>query len=89
MRLANFILSNMPQILSEWDAFARTIDTETELSAKALRDHARPILEAIAADMATSETPREQLDKSRGLDPVDNASAASTHGTLRHVADFH
>ena len=88
MRLANFILSNMPQILSEWDAFARTIDTETELSAKALRDHARPILEAIAADMATSETPREQLDKSRGLDPVDNASAASTHGTLRHVSGF-
>lgn len=36
--------------------------------------------------MATTESPREQLDKSRGLDPVDIASAASTHGTLRHVS---
>lgn len=88
MRLANFILSNMSEILSEWDAFARTIQTSTEMSANTLRDHAKPILEAIAADMATPETPREQLDKSRGLDPVDNASAASTHGTLRHVSGF-
>ena len=88
MRLAKFILGNMPGILAEWDAFASTIDTTTELSAKALRDHARPILEAIALDMATTESPREQLDKSRGLDPVDIASAASTHGTLRHVSGF-
>ena len=88
MRLAEFIITNMTEILSEWDAFARTIETSTELSANALRDHAKPILEAIAVDMATAETPREQLDKSRGLDPVDETSAASTHGTLRHVSGF-
>lgn len=88
MRLAEFIITNMTEILSEWDAFARTIETSTELSANALRDHAKPILEAIAVDMATAETPKEQLDKSRGLDPVDETSAASTHGTLRHVSGF-
>lgn len=88
MRLAQFITAHMSEILSEWDAFARTIQTSTELSANALRDHAKPILEAIALDMGTIETPREQLDKSRGLDPVDKASAASTHGTLRHVSGF-
>ena len=88
MRLSEFILSDMAEILSEWDAFARSLDTPSNLSALALRDHARPILEAIAQDMATPETPREQLDKSRGLDPVDLSSAASTHGTLRHISGF-
>ena len=88
MRLANFIVSNMAEILSEWDAFARTIDSSSQMSANTLRDHARPILEAIALDMETAETSKEQFDKSRGLDPVDKASAASTHGTLRHVSGF-
>ncbi|CAN5203347.1 HAMP domain-containing sensor histidine kinase [soil metagenome] len=88
MRLAEFILAHMPEILQEWDAFARTLDTSGELSAHALRDHAKPILEAVAHDMATPETPREQFNKSRGLEPVDLDSAASTHGTLRHVSGF-
>ena len=88
MRLRTFILENIDQILREWDAFARTLETPDKLSPLALRDHARPILEAVAQDMATPETPEEQLDKSRGLDPVDTRSAASTHGTLRHVSGF-
>lgn len=88
MRLGAFILNHMPEILLEWDAFARTLDTSEEMSALALRDHAKPILEAIAQDMATPETAHEQFEKSRGLDPVDSRSAASTHGTLRHVSGF-
>jgi signal transduction histidine kinase len=88
MRLRAFILEHMPRILAEWDAFARTLETAEPMTALALRDHAKPILEAIAADMETIETPREQLEKSRGLDPVDVRSAASTHGTLRHVSGF-
>lgn len=58
------------------------------MSASALRDHARPILLAIAADIAQPETPREQLEKSRGEQPMETGSAASTHGTLRHVSGF-
>lgn len=88
MRLARFIVENMPEILSEWDAFARTLDLSSPMTALALRDHAKPILEAIAQDMDTPETSRQQMDKSRGLDPVDINSAASTHGTLRHVSGF-
>ena len=88
MRLRTFILQNIPEILREWDAFARSLETRDKLSALVLRDHAQPILEAIAQDMATYETPSEQLDKSRGLDPVDIGSAASTHGTLRQVSGF-
>jgi len=88
MRLKTFILANIAEILREWDSFARTLVTSEKLSALVLRDHAGPILEAIAQDMSTPETPREQFDKSRGLDPVDVRSAASTHGTLRHVSGF-
>jgi signal transduction histidine kinase len=88
MRLRTFILDHIPEILREWDAFARTLDTPGAMTELALRDHAKPILEAIALDMSVEETPREQLDKSRGLDPVDAGSAASTHGTLRHVSGF-
>jgi signal transduction histidine kinase len=88
MRLGNFILEHIPEILREWDSFARTLSTPAELTELALRDHARPILEAIALDMSVEETAREQFEKSRGLDPVDLDSAASTHGTLRHVSGF-
>jgi signal transduction histidine kinase len=88
MRLGRFIVANLPEILSEWDAFARTLDTAMPMSDRALRDHAKPILEAIALDMATPETAAEQFDKSRGLDEVDAGSAASTHGTLRHTSGF-
>lgn len=88
MRLRTFILEHIGDILREWDAFARTLETATEMTELALRDHAKPILEAIAHDMSTDETPSEQFDKSRGLDPVDIDSAASVHGTLRHVSGF-
>lgn len=88
MRLAAFILAQMPEILSEWDAFARSLDSSGELSPNALRDHAKPILEAVAQDIATPETPREQFEKAHGPEPVDLASAASTHGTLRHISGF-
>jgi signal transduction histidine kinase len=88
MRLKKFILERLPDILREWDAFARTLEVSGGMTELALRDHAKPILEAIALDMGTDESPTEQLDKSRGLDPVDAHSAASTHGTLRHVSGF-
>ena len=88
MRLSEFILANIDAILAEWDSFARSLAPAREMSALALRDHARPILQAIAEDMAQPETPREQLDKSKGLKPVEAGSAAATHGTLRHVSGF-
>lgn len=89
MRLSDFILQHMDAILAEWDAFARTLGPAAdEMSALALRDHARPILMAIAADMAQPETPRHQLEKSQGQLPMAAGSAAGTHGTLRHVSGF-
>ena len=89
MRLSEFILQHMEAILAEWDAFARSLGPVTDgMSALALRDHARPILVAIAADMAQPETPRHQLEKSQGQLPMADGSAAGTHGTLRHVSGF-
>ena len=88
MRLSNFILAHLAEILADWDAFARSQEIPVPMTELALRDHARPILEAIALDMLTPESPRQQFDKSRGLEPIDARSAASTHGTLRHVSGF-
>jgi signal transduction histidine kinase len=89
VRLSGFILQHLDAILAEWDAFARTLGPAAEeMSALALRDHARPILMAVAADMALPETPREALEKSQGRQPMEVGSAAGTHGTLRHVSGF-
>ena len=89
MRLSKFILQNLDPILAEWDAFARTLGpAAAEMSPRALRDHARPILLVIAQDMAQPETPREQKEKSQGRQPMEPGSAAGTHGTLRHVSGF-
>jgi signal transduction histidine kinase len=89
LRLSGFILQHMDAILAEWDAFARTLGPAAqEMSALALRDHAKPILLAIAEDMAQPETPREQLEKSQGRQSMEVGSAAGKHGTLRHVSGF-
>jgi signal transduction histidine kinase len=87
MRLADFIVENMEVILTEWDAFAGSLYPETaHMTPRALRDHAQQILEAIAADLRTSQTMREQAQKSMGHAPrVMNAAetAAQTHAVLR------
>lgn len=67
MRLAKFILSDLENILSDWDEFARTRGAEglgmTEL---ALRIDAEALLHQIATDMGTPQTLDEQHVKSRG-----------------------
>lgn len=89
MRLADFIVSNMDKILSEWDSFARSLGPAADqMSASALRDHAKPILQAIVEDMAAPVTPREQLEKSQVVTDVQTDTAAGTHGTLRHISGF-
>ena len=48
MRLADFILANVEQILQEWDAFARSLAPGVKMEALALRDDAEAILRACA-----------------------------------------
>ena len=91
MKLHSFLNTHMEEILTEWVAFARTIEpAEGSMSNLALRDHAKGILQAIALDIETSQNSQEQYDKSRGDAPehVGVQSAASIHGALRHASDF-
>ena len=92
MKLADFIRDDLETILQEWEAFARTLQpAAASMSTMALRDHARQILLAVAADMQTDQTSGEQKEKSLGRgaqshDPRD--TAATTHGELRHDVGF-
>lgn len=88
--MPSFILDNLDQILAEWDAFASTLASARHLDALALRDHARTMLEAIAKDIQTSQTAREQALKSKGMDPGSSAEseAATSHGALRQNVGF-
>jgi len=92
MRLSVFITKNLEEILQEWDAFARRLVPDTEaMDQRALRDHAKEILQAIARDMETEQTPQEQFRKSVGLAAQENESedsAAAIHGTMRHASHF-
>jgi signal transduction histidine kinase len=81
----------MDAIVEEWQTFAMTMEpAASTMSALALRDHAKPILLAIARDIAQAQTAVAQEDKSKGLAPPLSAreTAAATHGALRHVSGF-
>ena len=81
----------MEAILTEWESFAETILPAAEtMTSRALRDHAKQILEAVARDIETTQTDRQQSDKSKDLAPAPTGkeTAATTHGELRHLAGF-
>jgi signal transduction histidine kinase len=91
MTLSRFITENMEDIVTEWQAFATTMEpAASTMTALALRDHAKPILLAIAKDLGSSQTALAQSDKSKGLAPPLSAreTAAATHGALRHLSGF-
>ena len=86
MKLSRFIEDHLEEILVEWEGFAHTL--QPEMTPLALRNHAKQILLTVAQDIDSSETPKEQRDKSHGLAPSDPASAAASHGTLRQISGF-
>jgi signal transduction histidine kinase len=91
MTISEFITRNMEQILGEWDAFAKTLGAVTEkMSNHELRDHARQILEFVAADIKTAETAEQAHAKSQGLGSrtATGDSASSRHGKLRYTSGF-
>ena len=90
MRLADFILENIEPILQAWEEFARTVDTPMPpMDSLGLRNHAGYILRNVAFDMGTSQSPRQQRDKSLGLGPTkDEESAAQSHALTRLMAGF-
>lgn len=89
MRLSSFLIRNIEPILQEWENFARTIPTNFKpLDSAGLRDHAEMMLRAIADDLQTHQTRQEQVEKSKGLAPTEDDSAAKTHAITRLMAGF-
>ncbi len=65
--LAEFIDQQRTKIVSEWEAFARTLGpAASAMTASALRDHADEILTTIVSDMKSQQTDAEQAEKSKG-----------------------
>ena len=89
-RLGEFILQNMESILKQWEEFALTINPPAlTMESSSLRDHAQLMLEAIALDLTTKQTKKEQSDKSKDLAPTNhNVTAAEDHAEDRLQAGF-
>ncbi|WP_166209942.1 sensor histidine kinase [Cognatiluteimonas telluris] len=84
MKLSRFITTHMEQILEEWEAFAKEIPTTSKMSISDLRDHAKQMLQACAADLDTWQSAAEQASKSKGEEAVPKAgTAAIRHGLGR------
>lgn len=89
--MQSFITEHLEEIIREWESFAATVSpASAALDRAGLRDHVRQMLQAIALDMQTSQTDREQYLKSKGLAPTPGhvETAAETHGTLRYSSGF-
>jgi signal transduction histidine kinase len=88
MKLHQFILENMEQILSEWVSFARSIQPGP-MTNKELRDHAEEMLRTIAKDVATYQTEFERSEKSKGHKPhVQGETPAEIHADCRLNSGF-
>jgi signal transduction histidine kinase len=92
MRLAEFIPRNMEPILASWEVFATTLQPAAGgMTSLALRDHAKQILEAVAADLSSPQTRQAQADKAKGRAPKlvgAPQTAAETHAVLRAKSGF-
>ena len=89
--LSQFIREHTEQILSEWENFARSVPVAEEMDVAALRDHAKGMLEVIARDLDTAQTPSQEVAKAKGeaeagehADPT----AAEEHGAGRAESGF-
>ncbi len=91
MRLAQFITANTTQLISEWEHFARIhVAGARKMDLVQRRDHVAGMLAAIAADLDTPQTPREQASKATGEDDssLGSRTAANAHGTDRAATGF-
>jgi diguanylate cyclase (GGDEF)-like protein/PAS domain S-box-containing protein len=89
MTLPDFIRTNIEVIVSRWEEFAKTISGAQQMDKVALRDHAKGLLLAIAADLDQAQTSLEQVAKSEGRAPdASTETQAMVHGNDRLSAGF-
>lgn len=70
MKLSAFIQHHIESIVTEWAEFAQScLPPAKELSDEALRDHAKLLLQHMAADIEQPQTGEAQHSKSRGNQP--------------------
>jgi len=86
MTLSDFIEANLDGLIDDWTEYARAISREDgRLSEEQLRNSARQLLTAIAADMRGAQNQAQQRAKSHGARP-DGDSAFNKVGR-RHADD--
>lgn len=89
MKLSDFILSNLEEILKEWESFASTIEPLRNANKEELRDHAAELLKVIATDLDTPQSEKESIAKSKGLGPHSTEDTiAENHAAHRIAAGF-
>jgi signal transduction histidine kinase len=89
--LSHFIIENTQDILTEWQSFAATVPSAKGMDRAALRNDAEQMLKAIARDMATPQSDREQHAKSEGDQQTATPTmgvAATLHGEQRFAVGF-
>lgn len=85
MRLYDFIPTHMEKILQQWEEFARKIWPGDLTDVRILRDHAEKMLNAIAADLQTSQTDEQQFNKSIGKGFPSRESRSMDLSSTRHA----
>jgi signal transduction histidine kinase len=84
VRLSKFILSNLEEILKEWESFASTVLPGKQFDKAMLRNDAAEILKTIAGEMETPQTEAQQTAKSKGRAPTKaQDTSAETHSGVR------
>ncbi len=90
MRLSAFILANLPQILQEWEDYARSLGVLVDsqpMDVKALRNDAESILRAVAVDIEGKQSAAQQEAKGKGDRPAADAEPMAVpsrhHGAAR------
>lgn len=89
--LSGFIRDHTEEILSEWEKFARELNVGDAMDVAALRDHAQQMLDVIIDDLQSSQSKKEQAEKSRGESDAsagDDITAAQEHGAGRASSGF-
>jgi signal transduction histidine kinase len=89
MRLADFILQHLEEILVRWEQFARGLPNARAMSLAELRDHAEQILQAVCKDLSSPQTTAARDLKGKGRGPIAACeTAAQTHALLRARGGF-
>jgi PAS domain S-box-containing protein len=90
MKLSEFIRNNIDAILQDWEQFAGSIQPKAgDMNKEALLDHAKLMLEDIAAGLDLPEGQHEQAENAKGRSPTSViTSAAEKHGLARFASGF-